>query len=96
MVVQWFAGDTALYLSVASELRAAGIRVEVYPDAPDTDGKKVGDRQIKYASLRGIPFVAVIGESELANGTVNVKNMRTGVQTLVPRADLAAHLKTQN
>ncbi len=47
MVVQWFAHDTALYLEFAGELRAAGLRVEVYPDAPDTDGKKVGDRQIQ-------------------------------------------------
>ena len=46
----------------------AGLRVELYPEAPIEDGKKVGDKQFKYASARGIPFVAVIGADELANG----------------------------
>ena len=88
MVVQWFANRSALYLSLANELRQAGLRVELYPDAPGEDGKKVGDRQFKYASARGIPFVAVIGADELANGTVTVKNMNTGVQVTVPRTDI--------
>ena len=88
MVVQWFANRTTLYLSFANELRQAGLRVELYPDAPNQDGKKVGDRQFKYASARGIPFVAVIGADELANGTVTVKNMKTGAQVTVPRTDV--------
>jgi histidyl-tRNA synthetase len=37
--------------------------------------------------------VAVIGQDELANGTVTVKNMNTGEQTAVPRRDVAARLK---
>jgi histidyl-tRNA synthetase len=86
MVVQWFANRTELYLAFANELRQAGIRVELYPDSPADDGKKVGDRQFKYASARGIPFVAVIGADELANGTVTVKNMSSGQQVTVPRA----------
>jgi histidyl-tRNA synthetase len=93
MVVQWFANRAELYLGLASDLRSAGLRVEVYPDAPDQDGKKVWDRQFKYAGARGIPFVAVIGQDELANGTVTVKNMNTGEQTAVPRRDVAARLK---
>ena len=66
-MVQWFANRTNLYLSFATELREAGLRVELYPEAPVEDGKKVGDKQFKYASARGIPFVAVIGGDELAN-----------------------------
>jgi hypothetical protein len=42
MVVQWFANRTELYLAFATELRRAGLRVELYPDAPADDGKKVG------------------------------------------------------
>ena len=87
MVVQWFANRTNLYLSFATELRQAGLRVELYPDAPVEDGKKVGDKQFKYAHARGIPFVAVIGADELANDTVTVKNMKTGEQQSVPRAE---------
>jgi histidyl-tRNA synthetase len=92
MVVQWFANRADLYLELASELRAAGLRVDVYPDAPDQDGKKVGDRQFKYAGTRGVPFVAVVGAAELANGTVTVKNMKTGEQSAVPRGDVAGRL----
>lgn len=87
MVVQWFANRTGLYLAFATELRAAGLRVELYPESPAEDGKKVGDKQFKYASARGIPFVAVIGADEDAKGTVTVKNMKTGEQTSVPRAE---------
>ena len=87
MVVQWFANRTDLYLAFATELRNAGLRVELYPEAPNEDGKKVGDKQFKYASQRGIPFVAVIGADELANNTVTVKNMKTGEQQTLPRAE---------
>ena len=92
MVVQWFAGRTGLYLELATELRRAGLRVELYPEAPAGDGKKVGDRQFKYASARGIPFVAIIGADELEKGTVTVKNMKTGEQSAHPRSAVAAHL----
>ncbi len=89
MVVQWFAHRTDLYLAFATELRQAGLRVELYPESPAGDGKKVGDKQFKYASARGIPYVAVIGADELANGTVTVKNMKTGEQQNVPRASVS-------
>jgi histidyl-tRNA synthetase len=95
MVVQWFANRTDLYLAFANELRQAGVRVELYPEAPIEDGKKVGDKQFKYASARRIPFVAVIGGDELANGTVTVKNMKTGKQVTVPRSDVRRTLVEQ-
>ena len=88
MVVQWFANRTPLYLEFATELRRAGLRVELYPESPTDDGKKVGDKQFKYASARGIPYVAVIGADELANRTVTVKNMKTGEQKTVARTDV--------
>jgi len=94
MVVQWFANRADLYLSFASELRAAGLRVELYPEPPNADGKKVGDKQFKYASSRGIPYVAVIGADELENGTVTVKNMKTGEQKSVPRAETVKWLNS--
>jgi histidyl-tRNA synthetase len=90
--VQWFANRTNLYLAFATELREAGLRVELYPESPVEDGKKVGDKQFKYAATRGIPFVAVIGGDELANDTVAIKNMKTGEQIAVPRDQASAHL----
>ena len=83
MVVQWFANRTDLYLSFATELRAGGPARRALSGSADEDGKKVGDKQFKYASARGIPFVAVIGADELANDTVTVKNMKTGQQVTV-------------
>ena len=49
-------------MRLAATLRAAGLRVLVYPDAD-----KIG-KQIKYADSRGIPFVAILGGDEIADG----------------------------
>ena len=73
-------------LRLAADLRAAALRVEVYPEAD-----KLG-KQFKYASARGIPFVTVVGGDERAAGTVTLKNLQTGEQTVVPRPDVAARL----
>jgi histidyl-tRNA synthetase len=73
-------------LRLAADLRAAALRVEVYPEAD-----KIG-KQFKYASARGIPFVTVVGGDERAAGTVTLKNLQTGEQTVVPRPDVAARL----
>lgn len=64
-------------LKLARELREAGVPAEVYPD--NVKMKK----QMGYADASAIPFVAIIGESELAEGKVTVKNMSTGEQTQV-------------
>jgi histidyl-tRNA synthetase len=88
VIVTLFEGqpvDEALRL--AGELRAAGLRVEVYPE-PDKLGK-----QLKYAVGRGIPFAAIMGGDEAAAGRVTIKNFATGEQRSVPRPDLAAHLR---
>lgn len=75
-------------LRLASELRAHGIRVEVFPEASKLD------KQFKYASARNIPFVAVIGGDELANHTVAIKNMKTREQTAVARAEAVKWLSS--
>ena len=56
--------------------------------------RRWGDKQFKYASARGIPYVAVIGADELANHTVTVKNMKTGEQKSVPRAETVKWLNS--
>ena len=77
-------------LQLAGELRAAGLRVELYPE-PDKLGK-----QFKYAGSRGARFVAVIGSDELAASSVSVKNMQGGGQTTVPRAQVADHVRSRS
>ena len=73
-------------LRLAAELRAAGLRAELYPE-PDKLCK-----QFKYASARDAAFVAVVGADERARGEVTIKNMKTGDQQSVPRSDVARHL----
>jgi histidyl-tRNA synthetase len=67
-------------LSLARELRAAGLKVETALDAHD----KLG-RQFKYADRKGIPFALVLGPDELTRGEVVVKNLRSGEQRAVAR-----------
>ena len=50
-------------------------------------------KQMGRADALGIPFVGIIGESELANGTVTLKNMTTGEQQQLTPAALAEALK---
>ncbi len=78
-------------LRLATELRAAGIRVDVYPER-DT---KLGT-QISYASKRNIPFVAFIGEDERAKGMVNLKNLSTGTQETLQRKEISKVLKGEH
>ena len=76
-------------LTLAHELRAGGLRVDVYPE-PD----KLG-RQFKYAASRGVTFVTVAGADERARGEVTLKNMTTGEQVAVRRGEIVARLKEQ-
>jgi histidyl-tRNA synthetase len=87
MVTLWNHEARAHSLELAAAFRRAGLRVDVYPEAD-----KIG-KQFKYASSRQVPFVAVVGEREQAGGEVNVKDLRTGEQQGVPRADAAAFIK---
>jgi histidyl-tRNA synthetase len=79
------AGDA---LALARRLRAGGLRVDVYPERGDKVGK-----QFKYASARGVPFVAVAGPDERARGEVSLKDMRSGEQRIVETGAAAATLK---
>jgi histidyl-tRNA synthetase len=96
MVVQWFANRTDLCLALATELRAAGLRVELYPEAPAEDNQKGAlVKQFQYAQASGIPFAAVIGTPELEAGTVSIRTLATRQDEQRPRADVAACLKTK-
>lgn len=61
-------------LPLLSALRAQGINCEIYPD--NTKLKK----QFDYASKKQIPFFAIVGEQEVLEGVVNIKNLATGEQ----------------
>jgi len=74
-------------LRLAAEIRDAGLRVEVYPEAD-----KLG-KQFKYASTRDAAFVGILGPDERARGEVTIKNMKTGQQETVSRASVAERLR---
>ena len=61
-------------LSVAGELRDAGVRVEVYADPAPMK------KQLSYANGLGVAFAAILGPQEVADGTVSLKDLRTGQQ----------------
>jgi histidyl-tRNA synthetase len=86
MVTIWDETATSDALTLARELRAAGVRVDVYPEAD-----KLG-KQLKYASARGVPFVLVAGPDERARGEVALKDMRSGEQRALSRNAVAATL----
>jgi len=80
MVTVWNEASRADAVALARDLRQAGVRVELYPDAD-----KLG-KQFKYASSRGVPVVAIVGDDERARGEVSLKDLRTGEQRTVLRA----------
>jgi histidyl-tRNA synthetase len=87
MVTIWNANNAADAIRLAGELRAEGLRVDVYPEAD-----KIG-KQVKYADSRGIRFVTIVGDDETARGEVAVKNLSTGAQEILPRAQVAAFIR---
>jgi histidyl-tRNA synthetase len=89
MVTQFEGEPVEEALRLAHDLRAAGMRVDLYPE-PDKLGK-----QFKYASARGVRFVTVAGGDERARGEVTLKDMASGEQSAVSRADVASFLRAR-
>src|ERR1051325_4660808 len=87
MVAIWNDESIGESIQLAQELRGQGLRLDLYREAG-----KLG-KQFKYASIRGLPFVAVIGDEERARGEVAIKDLRTGVQRTVERKAVGATLK---
>ncbi len=79
--------EAAYCLPVLSAARDAGIRAEIYPDS--TKMKK----QMSYANDKNIPFVAIVGENEMNEGKLMLKDMTTGEQSLVTPEELLAKIK---
>ncbi len=79
--------EAAYCLQTATKLRRAGIRAEVYPDSAKMK------KQMSYANAIGVPYVALIGESEMQSGLISLKDMTTGTQTQVSADQLISLLK---
>ena len=80
--------ETAYCLPIARQCREAGVRTEVFPDSVKMK------KQMSYANAKQTPFVALAGESEIAEGKLTLKNMTTGEQQLVSPDDLIAQVSS--
>ena len=76
--------EEAYLLPLVAQVRAAGIRTELYPESAKMK------KQMGYADTKKIPYVAIVGETEMAEGKINVKNMITGEQQLLIVDELIA------
>lgn len=79
--------EAAVCLPLANEIRAAGIRCELYPDPAKIK------KQLQYADQNKIPVVIMIGETEKNAGQAIIKNMLTGDQINVDFSDLASEIR---
>lgn len=80
--------ETAYCLPIVSAAREQGIRTEIYPDAVKMK------KQMSYANAKAVPFVALAGETEMAEGKITLKNMTTGEQSLVTPDELLKTIKS--
>ena len=87
MFVNFGEKEEAYLLPLVASVRAAGIRTEIYPE-PMKMKKQMG-----YADAKKIPFVALVGESEMTEGKINLKNMITGEQKPVTVHELIETFK---
>ena len=79
--------ETAYCLPLAARLRQEGTSCEIYPD------KAKMKKQMAYANAKHIPFVALAGDNEMAEGKVTLKNMETGEQKMLTIDEIVALVK---
>jgi histidyl-tRNA synthetase len=79
--------ESAYLLPVVKELRKAGIACELYPDAAKLK------KQMTYANRKNIPYVVMVGDSEMQAGSFTLKEMDSGVQKEVSLDELIATIQ---
>ncbi|SDB95300.1 histidine--tRNA ligase [Williamwhitmania taraxaci] len=89
MFVNFGEKEAQTCLGLLALVRKAGIAAELYPDSAKMK------KQLDYANRKGIPFVALIGENEIATSTMAVKSMASGEQHQVAFHQLNDFLTNQ-
>lgn len=74
LFINFGAKEEAFCLPILANLRANGINSEIYPESSKMK------KQMTYANNKNIPFVILVGESEVEEGVVSLKNMESGEQ----------------
>lgn len=72
--------------AILKTLRKQNISCEMYPESIKAD------KQLKYANKRNIPFVILVGETELNENKLTLKNFKTGVQEMISLSELPARI----
>ena len=80
-------GDIGPAISLAEELRANGLKVQLYCE------QKKFKQKMAYANKLEVPFAVLLGEDEIAEGKCSVKNMQSGEQVKLTPAEAAEHIK---
>jgi histidyl-tRNA synthetase len=88
MFVNFGPSEEAFCLPLLAAVRKAGINAEIYPD------KSKMAKQMTWANNKKIPFVAIVGETEMSLGKINLKNMLSGEQLIVDQQELIKILST--
>ena len=81
------AEDMGPAISLATALRAAGVRTQIYGEP------KKFKQKMTYADKLAVPYVIILGEDEVRDNAASVKNMRTGEQLKLPMDQVAAHIQ---
>ena len=79
--------DLGFAVSTATALRAGGVRTQLYGE------KKKFKAKMSYADKLGVPFVALVGEDEISEGVLSVKDMRSGEQIKLSPAQAAEFIR---
>jgi histidyl-tRNA synthetase len=78
--------EAAPAAALAQQLRAAGLRVQLYGE------NKKFKQKMAYADKLGVAYAVLLGTDEMEAGKCSVKNMKTGEQITVSPAEAAAHI----
>ena len=78
--------DMGFAIASATALRSAGVRTQLYGE------KKKFKAKMSYADKLSVPFVVLVGEDEVKEGVLSVKNMQTGEQVKLTPTEAAAYI----
>ena len=87
LFINFGSAEQAACIRVAARLRAEGVATLIYPEAAKMK------KQMDFANRKQIPFVAFIGENEMRDGTVTLKNMTDGSQATMTVDEMVAALQ---
>ncbi len=87
LFVNFGAKEEAYIMPILQKLRKAGINTELFPESDEMK------KQMTYADKKSIPFVAIVGENEMTQGTISLKNMISGEQNTMNLEELIVFFK---